>query len=254
MTGDRTLLSKLDLSKFDAVIFDLDSTLTNTQRYPFVASEWLLKKSGIDSEELSASFLRSLFTRYTMAIQAIVEGAPYRSASDIVQTAMANSLEDIDQSVDSGLVDEATRRFKALHLELSVVQDSVVEMLENLKTRGIKLGLLTNSFAGHARIILTNLNLIQFFSSIVDCGDVNAFKPMKAPFEKVLRDLDIEGSQAIYVGDEYYADMVGAKSVGMTTVWINTRERFLEDHVNKYGASNTPDFVLNSITEFAELF
>ena len=247
-------MSKLDLGKFDAVIFDLDSTLTDTRRYPFVASEWLLKKSGIDSEELSASFLRSLFTRYTMAIQAIVEGAPYRSASDIVQTAMTNSLEDIEQPVDHGLVDEATRRFKALHLELSALHDGVVEMLENLKTREIKLGVLTNSFAGHARIILTNLELIQFFSSIVDCGDVNAFKPMKDPFERVLSDLDTEVPKAIYVGDEYYADMVGAKSVGLTTVWINTRERSLEDMVSKYGASSTPDFVLNSIAEFAELF
>lgn len=232
----------------------MDSTLTNTQRYPFVASEWLLKKSGIDSEELGASFLRSLFTRYTMAIQAIVEGAPYRSASDIVQTAMINSLEDIEQTVDPALVNEATHRFKALHLELSTSRDGVIDILENLKTRGIKLGVLTNSFAGHARIILTNLKLIQFFSSIVDCSDVNAFKPMKAPFERVLHDLDTEVSKAIYVGDEYYADMVGAKSVGMTTVWINTRERSLEDQVSKYGPSTTPDFVLNSIAEFAELF
>jgi HAD superfamily hydrolase (TIGR01549 family) len=243
----------LDLSKFDAVIFDLDSTLTNTQQYPFVASEWLLQKIGIDSEELKASFLRSVFTRYMTAIQTIVEGAPYRSASDVVHSSMTHSLEDIEQSVNPGLMDEATHRFKALHLELSTPRDGVVEILENLNTRGIKLGVLTNSFAGHARIILTNLDLIHFFSSIVDCSDVNAFKPMKAPFERVLRDLDTDVSKAIYVGDEYYADMVGGKSVGMTTVWINLRERSLEDNVAKYGASTTPDFVLNSITDFGDL-
>jgi putative hydrolase of the HAD superfamily len=244
----------LNLSNFEAVIFDLDSTLTNTHHYPFVATEWLLKKSGIDSEELRVSFLRNIFTRYTMGIQAIVEGAPYRSASDIVQTAMKDSLEDIEQPVDPALVDEATHRFKALHLELSTLRDGVIELLDNLKTRGIKLGVLTNSFAGHARILLTNLELMHYFSSIVDSSDVNAFKPMKAPFERVLHDLDTEVSKAIYVGDEYYADMVGAKSVGMTTVWINTRERSLEDQATKYGFFTTPDFVLNSITEFGELF
>ena len=247
-------MSKLDLNKFEAVIFDLDSTLTNTQRYPFVASEWLLKKTGIESEELKASFLRNLFTRYMTSIQSIVEGAPYRSASDIIQTAMINSLEDIEQPVDLSLVDEATHRFKTLHLELSTPRDGAIEMLENLKTREIKLGVLTNSFAGHAKTILTNLDLVHYFSAIVDCSDVNAFKPMKASFERVLRDLDSEASKAIYVGDEYYADMVGAKSVGMTTVWINHREGSLEDQVVKYGAFTTPDFVLNSITEFAELF
>jgi len=247
-------LSKLDFNTFEAVIFDLDSTLTNTHRYPFVASEWLLKKSGIDSEELTASFLRNLFTRYTMAIQAIVDGAPYRSPYDIVHSAMGNSLEDIGQSVDLVLLEEAAQRFKALHLELSTPYDGVNEILHSLKTREIKLGVITNSFEGHATIILTNLELVHFFSSIVDCGDVNAFKPMKEPFERVLRELDAEVSKALYVGDEYYADMVGAKSVGMTTVWINNRERSLNDQATKYGVITTPDFVLNSITEFSELF
>lgn len=247
-------MSKLELSKFEAVIFDLDSTLTNTQQYPFVASEWLLNKIGIESEELKESFLRNLFTRYMTAIHEIVEGAPFRSASEIVHTSMSNSLDDIEQHADPRLVDEAAHRFKKLHLELSTLRDGVIDILDNLKTRGLKLGVITNSFAGNAKTILTNLDLIHFFSSIIDCGDVNAFKPMKAPFERVLRDIDTEAAKAIYVGDEYYADMVGAKSLGMTTVWINFRERSLEDQVAKYGFTTTPDFVLASITEFCELF
>lgn len=201
-----------------------------------------------------ASYLRNLITRYRTAIQAVVAGAPYRSPFDIVHTAIAHSLEDIEQPANPALVKEAAQRFKALHLELSTPYDGVIDILENLKTRAIKIGLVTNSFAGHARIILTNLELEHFFSSIVDCSDVNAFKPMKAPFERVLRELDVDVSRALYVGDEYYADMVGAKSVSMTTVWINTREGSLEDQVAKYGPSTTPDFVLNSIAEFGELF
>ena len=244
---------KLDLSRFEAVIFDLDSTLTNTHRYPFVASEWLFKNSGIDSEELIASYIRNLVTRYREAIQAIVAGAPFRTPFDIVHTAMKKSLEDIEQPVNPALVKEAAERFKALHLKLSTPYDGVIEILENLKTREIKLGMVTNSFVGNARIILANLVLGHFFSSIVDCGDVNAYKPMKAPFERVLRELDTDASRALYVGDEYYADMVGAKSVGMTTVWINSREGSLEDQVTKYGPCTTPDFVLNSISEFGEL-
>ncbi len=247
-------MSKLDLSKFEAVIFDLDSTLTNTQQYPFVASEWLLKKIGVDSKELMASFLQNLFIRYMTSIQDIVEGAPYRSAFEIVHTSMMHSLEDIEQPVDIGLVDEAAHRFKTLHLELSTLRDGVIEILDKLKARELKLGVITNSFAGNAKTILTNLELVHLFSSIIDCGDVKAFKPMKTPFERVLLDLDTKANKAIYVGDEYYADMVGAKSLGMTTVWINFRERSLADQIAKYGYSTTPDFVLSSITEFGDLF
>jgi HAD superfamily hydrolase (TIGR01549 family) len=246
--------SNLDLNKFEAVIFDLDSTLTDTQQYPFVASEWLLKRIEIDSEELKASFLRHVFTKYMSSIKAIVEGAPYRSASDIVHESMIYSLEEIEQPIDLSIVDEATARFKALHLELSTPREGVVELLEKLKTREFKLGVLTNSFAGHAKTILTKLDLIHYFSSIIDCSDVNAFKPMKITFERVLHDLGSDASKSLYVGDEYYADMVGGKSVGMTTVWINLRKRSLEENVAKYGRVTNPDFVLNSINEFGELF
>ena len=251
---DWTGLTKLNLSKFEAVIFDLDSTLTDTQQYPFIASEWLLNRVGVVSEELKTTFLRNLFTNYMTSIRAIVEGAPYRSASEIVHSSMVDSLEDINQPIDLGLVTEAVCRFKELHLELSTPRDGVIDILERLKTHGVKIGILTNSFAGNARTILTRLDLIHYFSSIVDCGDSKAFKPMKTAFERVLSDLGSDASKTIYVGDEYYADMVGAKSVGMTTVWINFRERSFEDQITKYGVATSPDFVLDSIKEFGELF
>jgi HAD superfamily hydrolase (TIGR01549 family) len=247
-------LSKLDLGKFEAVIFDLDSTLTNTHRYPFAAIQWLLDESGIYSEEVRNSFILNIFNRYTAAIREIVEGAPFRAAYEIVQTAIGKSLVDIEQRVDTTLIQEATDRFKALHIEFSTPYDGVYDILETLKTRKVKLGVISNSFAGHSRIILNKLKMAHFFSSIVDCGDVNAFKPMKAPFERVLHELGVQSAEAIYVGDEYYADIVGAKAVGLTTVWINLRGRSIEDQVKKYGADTIPDVIFESIADFAELF
>ena len=69
------------------------------------------------------AYIRNLVTRYREAIQSIVEGAPYRSPFDIVKTAMENSLRDFDIRVDNDLVDEATQRFKSLHIELSTLYD-----------------------------------------------------------------------------------------------------------------------------------
>jgi HAD superfamily hydrolase (TIGR01549 family) len=209
---------------------------------------------GIESEEIMASYLRNLVARYRKAIHEIVEGAPYRSAYEIVHTAMKQSMGDIDQRVNSPLVKEAANRFKDLHIELSTPYDGVNALLNDLNTKGFKLGVLSNAFAGNARIILSNLELDHYFSSIVDCGDVNAFKPMSAPFERVLKDLKIESSIALYIGDEYYADVVGAKLLGITTVWINNRGVSLEDQVAKYGVNTAPDFVVRSISEFAELY
>ena len=77
---------------------------------------------------------------------------------------------------------------------------------------------------------------------------------MRSIFERVLNDLGVAPSTTLFVGDEYYADMVGAKSIGLSTIWINNRKVSIDDQIAKYGADTAPDFVLNSITEFAELF
>lgn len=246
-------MHSLDINKFEAVIFDLDSTLTDTHRYPIIATEWLLEKSGVTSEEEIASYVRHLVTRYREAIQAIVEGAPFRSPFDIIRTAMEQSLEDFNLNTDQKIVDEATQRFKSLHIELSTVYSGVTELLDSLLGKGKALGVISNSFIGHANIILKKLELDHYFSSVIDCGDVQGFKPMSSLFLRVARDLDVEASKSIYVGDEYYADMVGAKGVGMTTIWINKWERSLSDLVDKHGAETTPDFVLDSVSEMNKM-
>ena len=76
---------------------------------------------------------------------------------------------------------------------------------------------------------------------------------MLEPFEAILSLIDVAPSETLFVGDEYYADMVGAKKAALTTVWINHRGNSLEDLVQKYGPEYTPDYVTKSITEFAEM-
>ena len=242
-----------DDEQFEAFVFDLDSTLLDTHRYPLVASDWLLRKSNIVSEERKTAFLKNLIMRYFKAIQDVADGGSFRTPFDIVRNAMGDSLRDIDSNADLSFVEEATQRFKALHLELSEPYPGVIEMLSNLHSRGVKMGVLSNSFEGHATKLLEKLNLQQYFQAVVDCGIVKAYKPMSLIFERVIDDLGVSPSKTLFVGDEYYADMVGAKRVHLKTVWINSRNQSIQDMVAKYGPDSAPDYVTRSITEFADL-
>jgi len=246
-------LSSLNIDKFKAVIFDLDSTLMDTHRYPLVASEWLLKNSNVDADQYRESYLRNLISRYFKAIEAIADGAPFRPPFDIVKASMSNSLTDIGFKPDPDIVEEATQRFRSLHIELSTPFPGVPELLSNLEGRGIRQGILTNGFVGNSRVILDNSKLRHHFKAIVDCGDVQAYKPMPELFERTLALLDAIPSETLFVGDEYYADMVGAKRLQITTVWVNHREDSLDELIAKYGPENTPDYVTKTIAEFAEM-
>ncbi|MBN2230256.1 MAG: HAD family hydrolase [Candidatus Thorarchaeota archaeon] len=242
-----------DINQYQAIVFDLDSTLTDTHHYPLVACEWLFKECKIDIEKEMDTYRRSLVTRYFRSISEIAEGAPFRTPFEIVRTAMGKSLEDLGYEANEELVEKATKLFKSLHIEMTTLHPSVKELLVKLSSQQKKMGVLSNTFEGHANIILENLKIRQYFLSVIDCEVVKAFKPMREPFERVLSDLEVEPSDALYIGDEYYADIVGASAIGMSTLWINSRNYSLEDQITKYGARTSPDYVTTSIAEFAEL-
>jgi HAD superfamily hydrolase (TIGR01549 family) len=199
------------------------------------------------------SYIRNLVVKYRNAIHAIVNGAPYRSPFNIIKTAMENSL--IAQKIEAepDLIAEAAQKFKDLHIELSRPNEQVNDLLDSLSSKGKKLGIITNSFEGHASILLKRLNWGHYFSSVLDSSSVKNYKPSRLLFERAARDLGLEPSKMVYVGDEFYSDMVGGKSVGMTTIWINRRQRSQSDLVAKHGISSKPDLVLNSVSEMCEL-
>jgi putative hydrolase of the HAD superfamily/5'-nucleotidase len=154
-------------------------------------------------------------------------------------------------NVKASLVDEATRVFRQLHLDLSEAIPGVPSLLERLRRKGVTMAIVSNSFDGHTRSIMQKLGLAQFFDVMVDSSDVKAYKPMREPFDYALRGLDAEPSTALYVGDEFYADIVGAHLAGMQSVWVNSRGHSLEDSLARYGSENAPLVVLKSVSDLS---
>ncbi|NWF96335.1 MAG: HAD family hydrolase [Candidatus Thorarchaeota archaeon] len=237
------------LKDYSAVLFDLDSTLTETNQYPVNASKWMLSQLGRDTEGDVSRFVEHLVSAYFARVQQIVEGLGYKDPCTIVRESMEAASVACGLEADSVLLDEATRLFRTLHVEYSQLRPGALEILKRLRARGVRLGIITNSFEGHLRIILARLGVTDYFKVLVDPGDVKAYKPMPKPFEYALRVLERVPSETLYVGDEYYADVVGANRVGMDTVWINLRGHTLDEYISRYGTATRPVIVLRDLRE-----
>ncbi len=239
-------------SKYRAVIFDLDSTLTDTHRYPLRASMWLLEQCTDDLEGIADEYLNHLIANYRKGIREIVDGADYRRPFDVVKRAIAESLEEVGLSATNEVLEEGTKLFQWLHVETSTAYPGIEDFLEQLASIDMKLGVITNSFEKHLQLILSNLNLLHYFACLVDGGDVKAFKPMKKPFLRMIDCLGVDVAQILFVGDEYYADIVGATSVGMDAVWVNSRNVNLDDMIEKHGEPSRPLLMIRAVTELKE--
>ncbi|MFW9800415.1 MAG: HAD family hydrolase [Candidatus Thorarchaeota archaeon] len=234
--------------RFEAIIFDLDSTLTDTNAYPIRASEWLLSQFLPNPSEMLSDYIMELVRNYRAELKQIVQGAPYKTPYNVVKDAMRTTVEVLELPVSEDLIERGTQHFKQLHIDMSDLMPGAEELVSTLQASGMRMGVVTNSFEGHADIILEDLGVAKYFVSTVDGSDVEAFKPMKQPFECSIERLGSSVQDTLMIGDEFLADIVGASSVGLTTVWVNLRERNLEELITKHGGIS-PDLVVDSLEE-----
>jgi len=109
---------------------------------------------------------------------------------------------------------------------MTVPFPETIGVLEKLINQ-FKLGIITNT-QGQKTSRTHRLSLFpgieRFFNPIVIAGESGLpAKPDPRPFLVCLEKMNIKASQAIYVGDDFQKDVIGAGSVGMTPVWIKHR-------------------------------
>jgi putative hydrolase of the HAD superfamily len=104
------------------------------------------------------------------------------------------------------------------------VYRDVKPTLVKLKKMGLKLGLITDGYENDLEKMLPKAGLKRFFDVCV-CGDtVGKRKPNPQVFRYALNKLNIQASEAIFVGDRLDTDYVGAKKAGMIPVLIRREE------------------------------
>lgn len=98
--------------------------------------------------------------------------------------------------------------------------DDVLPTLETLKGRGLVLGLLSNN-EGDMDALSQELGLTPYLDFAVTSGDVGASKPHPAMFLEALRRSRVEPQEAMHVGDQYEADVMGARAAGIHAVLLD---------------------------------
>jgi len=110
------------------------------------------------------------------------------------------------------------------------VRPGTREALERLRAQ-YQLGVISNSDGG-IRPLLHRCGLGECFLSITDSGHVGCEKPDTRIFRAALNTLEIAPGEAVYVGDVYSVDYLGARAAGM--------QALLFDVAGTYAHRNLP--------------
>ncbi len=101
--------------------------------------------------------------------------------------------------------------------------------------QGIKLAVVSDAPAREAWLRLYQLNFHHLFDAVITYSDSRELKPSPKPFKLALEKLAVRPEESIMVGDWAERDMIGAKNIGMVTVFARYGDIFnTKDHGADY--------------------
>ncbi|MFN8586760.1 MAG: HAD-IA family hydrolase [Candidatus Eisenbacteria bacterium] len=200
-----------------AIVFDLDNTLTDFMKMKEAAIQAAIDGMIDAGFKLPPADLRArvdaIYQELGLEFQRVFDELLEREFGEVDPKILA-----------SGIV--AYRRARESNLVL--YPHAQMTLLE-LAKRGIKLGVVSDAPRLQVWLRLCTLGLQHVFDAVVTFDDTGERKPAPAPFREVLRRLGVEPAHALMIGDWAERDVVGAKSLGMKTVfarygdWFDTK-------------------------------
>jgi HAD superfamily hydrolase (TIGR01509 family) len=136
---------------------------------------------------------------------------------DVVQRPYVDMLRELGVEDPDAFIDAEHEVWRPAHAALGSGQ----ALLESLRARGIKTGLVANSWPDPGRVLRADVErhgLAPLLDLMLFSEEVGVSKPDPAIFLQACRELGVEPIDTMFVGDNLVTDVEGAAGVGMTTV------------------------------------
>jgi 2-phosphoglycolate phosphatase len=180
-------------------IFDMDGTIIDTARDIVRTTNLTLVEFGL--EELPDDLITSF----------IGGGIPR-----LVERALGDRA---DELMDR-MVPRFTERYEAEPAAVSRPYPGVMEVMHSIKQAGGQVAICTQKAERIARKITDTLDMSQYVDSMIGPESVTHRKPHPEPVLKVLSELSVPASAAIFVGDTA-ADIASGNAAGVMTCAVS---------------------------------
>ncbi|MCP3810438.1 pyrophosphatase PpaX [Paenibacillus sp. SEL1] len=207
----------------NTILFDLDGTIMDTNE--LIISTFLHILNHPDADPLTREHI-----------------IPHMGGTLDDQLRTFSGLTDV-----SGLVKDY-RAYNQIHHDQMVKPfPYVIEVIQELRARGIKLGVVTTKIRPSTIRVLNLFNLTSSMDYIVTVDDVEHPKPHAEPVLKALAGLNAEAEHTLMVGDSSF-DILSAQAAGVKSAGVAWSLKG-EETLRGYG----PDYMLYDMRDLLKL-
>jgi len=201
------------MKKFEGILFDYGHTLVWFPHYreiQLISVQNVQRRLRALGVSVKTSRIQALIEEYAhrRKNQRVGIDAEFREILSGLGVARYNE-EDLHQIIESHwrpYVQDARARMGAKNL------------LNYLKSKGYKLGIVANIWSGGMNPALEKLGLDRFLDTMIASVDVGYQKPEPEIFQLALKRLELGVQETIMIGDNPSSDIQGAHNLGICTV------------------------------------
>ncbi|HXF85289.1 MAG TPA: HAD-IA family hydrolase [Anaerolineales bacterium] len=130
-----------------------------------------------------------------------------------------------DQALE--LAPKVSAHMGEVYAPQSVIPADVQRVLPQLKRAGYLMAVISNRDEPFDDLLEAH-GIREFFDFSLAAGEINIFKPDPGVFTHALQRVNVNAEETIYVGDNYFADVVGARRAGLHPILYDPNGIFPE--------------------------
>lgn len=133
----------------------------------------------------------------------------------------------IPRRKSKALAPKVSAYMQEFYVSKSIVPDDAQKALHELKQHGYIMAVISNRDKPFGEILESH-GIADLFDFSLAGGEVDAYKPEPEIFHHALKRVNLLPEQAVYVGDNFYADVVGSRRAGLQPVLYDPSGYFPE--------------------------
>ena len=233
------------MSGITTVIFDIYETLVpNRQEQWLIAFQEVCHKQRlpISPQALWQEWksLETTFRQGRVNIEAPEKSPPFKTYTEAWRDDFHQTFDKLGLKGDP----DAAARIAVEHLGRRETYEDVKESLPRIQAQW-RTGVLSNADDAFLLPLLKRHGLK--FHAVLSSEGARAYKPHPSAFHQIMDRLGVVPSEAVFLGDNPYDDIQGARLVGIRAVWLN------RNGGNYDSSMPAPDAQISSLAELPDV-
>ncbi len=216
------------MTSYRTVIFDLDGTLRESNPHFMDALYATLQDLGLEVDPFKWRLTERWVHEYWAQSPEIIEDVRVYGQDQVWNRFLTRLMSKVGHPHAN---EEEVHAFGDLMREVfqpaSELTPGARDVLTALSEQGLALGVLSNRSKPFGDE-LEQLDIADFFDFTLAAGEVGVWKPRPEIFHAALARAGVGPDDAVYIGDNYYADIVGAREAGLNAILVDWRRVFTD--------------------------